>query len=323
MARHDRKNPDARNFGLGSRDLAYAGRNALREGMRSHSSIATMAARWDLFAQWARSAGIRDMRKIDRGTLRAYSAHLKTRLHRREITPATAQNALSAVNRVMEIARGDRSVRLDPVQEAGLPTRSGIATINKAFTREQFFEDAMGALPERLAAILALQWALGLRFEEAAKINAVKALAQARRGSVRIEAGTKGGRARDIPITNPLEQRLLIASAIEYQENGHSQIPAHQDYRTFRTEAYAVLRSAGIRSHSARHAYAQRRYEALVGAPSPVAAGVNHGPDHHHFLSVRLGIDIAAARALDLQAREQVAAELGHGRIDVTNAYLG
>ncbi|GJA08689.1 hypothetical protein KAM333_41170 [Aeromonas caviae] len=31
----------------------------------------------------------------------------------------------------------------------------------------------------------------------------------------------------------------------------------------------------------------------------------------------------SAARELDLQAREQVAAELGHGRIDVTNAYLG
>ncbi|GJA79439.1 hypothetical protein [Aeromonas caviae] len=31
----------------------------------------------------------------------------------------------------------------------------------------------------------------------------------------------------------------------------------------------------------------------------------------------------SAARVLDLQARERVAAELGHGRIDVTNSYLG
>ena len=67
----------------------------------------------------------------------------------------------------------------------------------------------------------------------------------------------------------------------------------------------------------------QGRYETLVGAPAPVAAGIGHGADHHRFLAAQLGIEVAAARELDLQAREQVAAELGHGRIDVTNAYLG
>ena len=56
---------------------------------------------------------------------------------------------------------------------------------------------------------------------------------------------------------------------------------------------------------------------------TPVAAGIGHGADHHRFLAAQLGIEVAAARELDLQAREQVAAELGHGRIDVTNAYLG
>ena len=45
MARCDRANPDSRNFGLGSRDMGYAERNALREGMQNHSSIATMADR--------------------------------------------------------------------------------------------------------------------------------------------------------------------------------------------------------------------------------------------------------------------------------------
>ena len=52
MARCDRANPDSRNFGLGSRDMGYAGRSALREGMQSHSSIATMADRWGQFASW-------------------------------------------------------------------------------------------------------------------------------------------------------------------------------------------------------------------------------------------------------------------------------
>lgn len=322
MARCDRAHPDARNFGLGSRDMGYAGLNALREGMRSHGSIATMAARWDLFAHWARAAGIRDMRKIERGTLRAYASHLKERLTRREITPATAQNALSAVNRVIEIARGDRAVRLDPVREAGLPTRSGIATTDRAVSLSQH-DNVLAALPERLAAILSLQRAFGLRFEEAAKLDAVRAIAQAQHGMVRIEVGTKGGLARNVPITNPLEQKFLLANAANLQENAHSLIPAHQTYREFRAEAYAELRSAGIRSHGERHAYAQERYAALVGAPAPVAAGIRHGADHHRFLATRLGIDVAAARTLDQQARLQVASELGHGRIDVSNAYLG
>ena len=63
MARCDRSHPDARNFGLGARDMSRAGLHALREGMQSHSSIATMADRWASFAAWAREAGIRDMRQ--------------------------------------------------------------------------------------------------------------------------------------------------------------------------------------------------------------------------------------------------------------------
>lgn len=322
LARHERRNPDARNFGLGSRDLAYAGRNALREGMRSHSSIATMADRWAQFAVWAREAGIRDMRQIETDTLRDYATHLIERLQRGEISPATAQNALSAVNRVLEIARGDRAVRLDPVREAGLPIRSGIATTDRAVSLSQH-DNVLAALPERLAAILSLQRAFGLRFEEAAKLDAARALAQAQHGMVRIEVGTKGGLARNVPITNPLEQKFLLANAANLQENARSLIPAHQTYREFRAEAYAELRSAGIRSHGERHAYAQERYAALVGAPAPVAAGIRHGAEHHRFLATKLGIDVAAARTLDQQARLQVAAELGHGRIDVTNAYLG
>ena len=113
-------------------------------------------------------------------------------------------------------------------------------------------------------------------------MDAVRAPAQAQHGMVRIEVGTKGGLARDVPITNPLEQKFLLANAANIQENARSLIPAHQTYREFRAEAYAELRSAGIRSHGERHAYAQERYAALVGAPAPVAAGLPR-QQHHRF----------------------------------------
>ena len=322
MARCDRANPDSRNFGLGSRDMGYAGRSALREGMQSHSSIATMADRWGQFASWAREeAGIRDMRHIETATLRGYAAHLIARLEQGEISPATAQNALSAVNRVMEIARGDRAVRLDPVREAGLPTRTGIASTDRAVPVSQH-DTAVAAVSERVGALLSLQRSLGLRFEEAAKLDAQRALAQAERhGQIRIEDGTKGGLVRQVPCQSPAQHHAL-AQAAALQE-GRSLIPRAMSYKDFRAASYAELRSAGIQSHGERHAYAQGRYETLVGAPAPVAVGVSHGAEHHRFLADRLGIEVAAARELDLQAREQVAAELGHGRIDVTNAYLG
>ena len=322
MARCDRTNPDARNFGLGSRDMGYAGLNALREGMQSFSSIATMADRWGQFASWAReAAGIRDMRHIETATLRGYADHLIARLGQGEISPATAQNALSAVNRVLEIARGDQAVRLDPVREAGLPTRTGIASTDRAVPVSQH-DHAVAAVSERVGALLTLQRELGLRFEEAAKLDATRALAQAERhGQIRIEDGTKGGLVRELPCQTPAQHHALAQAAA--QQEGRSLIPNGISYKNFRTAAYAELRSAGIRSHGERHAYAQGRYETLVGAPAPVTVGVSHGADHHRFLAERLGIEVAAARALDLQAREQVAAELGHGRIDVTNAYLG
>ncbi len=57
------------------------------------------------------------MRDIEKAHLVAYAAHLNDRYERGEIAPSTAQNYLSAVNRVMEIARGDRQVRVDPVSE--------------------------------------------------------------------------------------------------------------------------------------------------------------------------------------------------------------
>ena len=59
----------ARNYGLGARDMARAGRyglqNAARRGDLSYQSAATMGERWALFTQWA---GTHDVRKMERVT---------------------------------------------------------------------------------------------------------------------------------------------------------------------------------------------------------------------------------------------------------------
>ena len=318
MARHDRANPDARNFGLRSRDMYRARRDALREGMVSHSSRATMADRWRPFCQYAKSElGISDMRRIEPEHLERYATHLHERLDRGELSPSTAQNYLSAVNRVMEIARGDRQVHLDPVRGAGLPNRSGIATEQHAMLQAEH-DQLRELVPDRLAAQLDLQRSLGLRFEESCKLDARALLTQAQdRGVIRIEDGTKGGRAREVPITGE-HQIAALARAAKLQGSHRSLIPADQTYAAYREAAY----QHGVRFHGERHAYAQERYATLAGAACPIAASVPHR-EHHAYLAASLGISAQDASELDHAVRIQVSAELGHGRLDVTNAYLG
>jgi hypothetical protein len=318
MGRFSRKNPFSRNFGLGSRSLDVAGLHALREGMRSHSSIATMADRWKIFANFCRKElKISDMRRIGIGHIRSYSDHLLHRLDADEISPATAQNYLSAVNRVLEIARGDRVVRLDPVHDAGLPRRSGVATENHAMEPNDH-QRWLASVPPLLAAAMMLQREFGLRFEESVKIDAKKALNEAMcSGVVRVSDGTKGGRSRLVPAGS--EQIAALQRAAELQGSHWSLIPPDQSYAVYREACYRY----GIRFHSERHAYAQARYLALTGASCPVAAGVAHGAPHHRYLAAALGLPHPEAKALDSRVRLQIAAELGHGRVCITNAYLG
>lgn len=322
--RLDRANPDARNFGLQSRDMARAGLNALREGMQSGQSIESMSQRFNQFAAFAKNElNIRDMRHLEPQHIQQYAEHLRDRYDRGEISPSTAQNALSAVNRTLELARGDRALHVAPVRDAGLPERSGIATESRAMTQEQH-QQAIQSVDDRLGAQIGLQRELGLRYEESAKINAANALREAERhGRVTICQGTKGGRGREVPIVRSEQISALRAAAEIQRESGHrSMIPPDQSYREYQRESYRAT-PEGYRFHGERHSYAQDRYQELTGVACPVAAGIEHGTPHHDYMADQLGVSRAEAREIDHAAREQVAEELGHGRIGITNSYLG
>ena len=98
---------------------------------------------------------------------------------------------------------------------------------------------------------LKLQAAFGLRREEPIKFTP----AYADRGDrARIKASwAKGGRAREIPIWNEHQRRVLDAAQRKLYER--------------------QVEAAGLsRMHGLRHAYAQPRYEALTGWKAPVLA---------------------------------------------------
>ncbi|MAY55175.1 MAG: integrase [Gammaproteobacteria bacterium] len=310
----------ANNFG--SRDIRKSGKFALTSAMLSFSSIATMAYRWRRFCDFLeQEIGYASLHEIDRSMVQRYGVHLYEQCQSGAMSPATAQNYLSAVNRVMEIIRGDRYCYVSAVHEALIPRRHSIAETNKAISDSEH-ENALQELPQPIAAMICLQRELGLRFEESAKLHAILALRQAQSDAeIEVVDGTKGGLDRIVPITNERQMQALRDAA--QVQRGRSMIPAEMSYRQFREFAYIEARRAGIRFHGERHWYAQRRYREIVGADCPVVSGVSRGNAHIAYLSDKLGVSVDEASKRDRRAREKVSRELGHSRFSITNNYLG
>ncbi|MCY3813533.1 MAG: integrase domain-containing protein [Gammaproteobacteria bacterium] len=155
---------------------------------------------------------------------------------------------------------------------------------------------------------LRLQAAFGLRREEAIKFTPSYA---DRGGSIVLKAAwTKGGRVREIPIWND-EQRAVLDAA-RGLAGGGALIPGGRNYVVQRKAYEKQTKAAGLgRMHGLRHRYAQTRYEDLTGWKAPARGG-----PRRRSLS-------RARRRVDTAARLTVSRELGHGRVDAANIYLG
>ena len=316
----------SRNFNLGSRDMGRAGQMALNSaaqvGAVSFSTAGTNGERWGEFAKFARDElGVKYMEKVTPEGVIAYGERLQERVEAGEMSAATAQNYVGAVNSVMSLATQGQWESVSPTKDCGIEQRSGIATENRAISEDRHVE-LREAVGERLGALLDLQRTIGLRFEESAKLDAGRALNEAREtGYVTIERGTKGGLERTVPASAEAVAALSRAAAI--QEKDRSMIPADRSYAAFQGEAYKELREAGGSGfHCERHSYAQERYSELTGAPAPVSEGWGR-EERFERLAATLGVSVSEAKALDEDTRQQIAEELGHGRVEVTNAYLG
>jgi integrase len=183
----------------------------------------------------------------------------------------------------------------------------GEVTRNRAQTLDQMkFQDIDS--PHIQASIL-LQVAFGLRREEALKFRPHVAM---RADHISLQASwTKGGRARTIPITTA-EQRLALQHVVTIAKGQDSLIPADLTYVEQLKRYEYQTGKVGLRNtHGFRHAYAQRRYAVLTGQPCPLAGGKTWKQ-----------MD-AREREADRAARRQISAELGHGRLKITDTYLG
>lgn len=331
--RMERTNPNTRNFGLRSRDMDSAAKHSLIEKHNAkqigYKTVADQHSRFKQFSQFLKEEhGIKDMRKIDKEHVAAYAERLNERYENNEISAKTTHDYLSAVNSVLEQAVGNSSLKITG-KDAGLPTRTEIATVNKSINDQQH-KQVLSQLPERLSSMAELQRELGLRFQESCKSNPQQMLKEASSNKVvTVSYGTKGGQARQVPISSP-KQIEALERAAAIQGHHYSMIPKSLSYAQFQSAAYKEYAKIGFRAHSERHAYAHQRYSThlerqtnVSGLQCPVVVGVKHGLEHFKYLAEKIGCSVEQAKAFDYQARMCVAEELGHHRIGITNNYLG
>ncbi len=307
------------NYGLGSRYMSTAGQFACnasaRAGTMSYSSAATVGERWSLFADWARSeGGAKKMEQVDAGLVARYGHMLAEQVDHGERSPAYAQNLVSAVNTVMDLATRGGWASVSPTRDCGIAQRCAVREEAPSSHDRDRYGQALEALRsrglERQATVAELARELGLRSKEASLLDAHRALQEAQgRGAVAITAGTKGGRSREVPVLAARQMETLERAAA-VQGADRSLVPAAQSWAQWRDgglrDGREILQGQEMGGyHDLRAGYACERYDALTGHAAPVLGGEIRDRD------------------ADRAAREQIARELGHGRIDVVAEYIG
>ncbi len=269
----------------------------------SYSTQATRSRLLDLIASQLLEIGFRRMqpRSLKPKHVNALVAHWQEQ----DIGIGTLKNRLSAlrwwakkINKPSIIA-GDNGAY-------GIGKRTYVAKESKA---QELDEKKLSLISDKhICLSIRLQAAFGLRREEAIKFSPNYAVQD---DHIKLKSSwTKGGLARNVPITNEDQRRLL--EEVKALARGGALIPPQLNYvqQLHRYEKHTA--KAGLSQlHGLRHGYAQRRYFELTERVCPVAGGL---------LSTELN---PAQRALDHEARVIVSSELGHAREAISAVYLG
>lgn len=196
----------------------------------------------------------------------------------------------------------------------GAASRSSITTEEKSWSAKGVDAPSkiheVRAIDQRVALQLELQSVFGLRVRESLQLRPHVA----DKGQfLTINAGTKGGRDRVVPIDTPQKRELIDRAKTFAASKMASTSDPNKTLAQVKNHYYAVVRQAGITrengitSHGLRHDYANTRYEQISGVAGPLRGG-----------------DLADTdRDADRAARLELSEELGHSREDVTTHYLG
>lgn len=322
MARH--RNSRSKNFGFGNH-AEYATKVALNAhfGSGHHATVKAHIERSRLFYDWLfEEQKIRDVRDITNYLFTEYALYLKTLLDEEEISVATATNRISSVNVVLRIMREDQRIRIDKIADILGDNRcyirkkipDGIDLLQVKELHKQLIANGF----TRSAAIVVLARSTGMRLRECILADLPRLTREAHNNRINVQDGCKGGRSgafapRWISVTDETLYALDYARQVS-PAGSQNLLRSNETYIQFlRREvnpSRPIMKLYGVKGpHELRAAYACERYRELTGTPAPVfpRPEMTDSPDRE------------AVRA----ARQIISRELGHERVEVTNAYLG
>ena len=226
------------------------------------------------------------------------------------VSAGTMKNRLACLRWLAEKIGNKGLVKSN--DELGIEKRQYISNANKSLDLADVAKADLEKLSPHVLLSVELQKEFGLRREESMKFQPSYALGgftPATADKIMIKPSwAKGGRYREIPISND-RQRELLGRVQALAGNG-SLIPADKSYRQHKNSFEYETRQAGIgQTHGLRHLYAQNRYYELTGWQCPAVGGVRELTPNE--------------KEIDQQARQQISEELGHGRLQITGVYLG
>ena len=225
------------------------------------------------------------------------------------LSAGTIKNRMTAVRWWAEKVGKPEIVKDNAVY--GIENRAYVTNTDKSISIKDL---DLSSIDENIVQSLRLQDAFGLRREESMKFQPEYALDGQKIETAKYirlkDSWTKGGRSRNIPITNDKQRHELRNAYVLAVKNGGSMIPQNKTYKTHLASFERVTHDLGVgKTHGLRHGYAQARYFELMGFDCPVVGG-------YRELT-------AEEKQQDKVIRLQISEELGHSRINITSVYLG
>lgn len=269
-------------------------------------SYATQAARLrnlDLMANQLHDLGFRHLKAT--GLKPKHVVALVEFWKKESITIGTIKNRMSHLRWWAEKI-GKHDMIPEKNSAYNIDKRHYVTNISKA---KELPIDALDKISDvNIKVSLQLQAAFGLRREECLKFQ--PSFADKGNSIVLKSSWCKGGKQREVPITNDF-QRQILELAHKVAGRG-SMIPPKLSYVQQTNRYRAECDKAGLsKMHGLRHAYAQNRYSELTGWKAPAVGG----PTSKELTTEQ--------KAKDKEARLIISKELGHERESITATYLG
>jgi len=223
--------------------------------------------------------GVKSLKKVDQDVAKAYVDYLRGQVEAGELSRKTAENYLSAFNRVLEYVNDRLGKNIETFSpKAENLSRGSFEFVDRAVSKEthekfvSFLAEKQDIRAQALSHSVGLQREFGLRLRESLAIKEETIREALSTGILHLgrEDGTKNGREREIPIRTE-EQRQTLEKAYEFiKENNLFSLAPTTTLREQYNYAYEVKReferetNEKFNYHGERHAFAQACIEAGI-----------------------------------------------------------